>query len=138
MLVCCCCFTLLELASVMATIVRRGIKKGRIDEDNEREENLKRRRIVYDAVKKLKVKGKARGIHSFVAHQLKMSQDDVRNMFKAEDKSRQGGSSSEDYLKMSSGAPTSKVVLIIFPFTLLKSLVKSRKNEGDFATFQRT
>ena len=41
---------MLELASVMATIVQRGIKR-RIGEDNERDEKLKRQRIVYDAVK---------------------------------------------------------------------------------------
>ena len=98
----------------MATIMKRGVKR-RLAEVSQREDKLKLKRQVYEEIEKLKSQNKNRGIFAIVARQLALTDDQVRNHYKAEQKlvKRRGGSSQE-YIDLSGGEPTTIVIFLLF------------------------
>lgn len=103
----------------MATIIKKGSKR-KLSPEDDSGDRLKIRRSVYVEVEKLKQQGKTRGLFSEVARQLSLSDDKVRNYYKAESKLVKSASesSAEDYIRMSGGNPTTKVLLLLFAFFL--------------------
>jgi hypothetical protein len=114
-LLCCVVYTCTDSQPFMATIIQRGSKR-KIGTDSQRDEKIKQRRLVFAEVEKLKSQGIQRGLYASVARQLNIDQDKVRNLYKAEEKLVKSGQSSEDYLRMSAGEPTTKVILLVLSF----------------------
>ena len=112
----------------MATIMKRGVKR-RLAEVSQREDKLKLRRQVYEEIEKnLKSQNKNRGIFAIVARQLALTDDQVRNHYKAEQKlvKRRGGSSQE-YVDLSGGEPTTIVIFLLFLSPFLFNVCLFRK-----------
>ena len=87
----------------MATIIKPGSKRMSCDAP-ERTYKLKNRRQVYEEVNLLKAQGRTRDFFAPVARKLSLTDDVVRNHYKAEEKLVcVSGRSSEGNIKISGG-----------------------------------